>query len=79
MATDAIVSVAEWRVGEAATLVEPADLQVKESFAFDGDALNWTITLTNKGVKPVEIGDLGVPLQFRGTHGRPRRHRTRRS
>ena len=64
MATDAIVAVAEWRVGEAATLVEPADLQVKESFAFDGDALTWTITLTNKGVKPVEIGDLGVPLNF---------------
>lgn len=64
MATDATVSVAEWRVGDAATLVEPADLQVRESFALDGDALNWTITLTNKGGKPVEIGDLAVPLNF---------------
>ncbi|HEX6974172.1 MAG TPA: DUF5695 domain-containing protein, partial [Vicinamibacterales bacterium] len=64
MASDAIVSVAEWRVGESATLVEPADLQVKQSFALDGDALNWTVTLTNKGGKPIEIGDLAVPLPF---------------
>ena len=70
MASDAIVSVAEWRVGDPAALVEPADLQVKESFALDGEAMNWTITLTNKAAKPVEIGDLAVPLPFAERAGR---------
>ena len=71
MGTDQIVSVAEWRVGDPAVLVEPADLQVKEAFALDGDALNWTITLTNKLARPIEIGDLGVPLNFESTLNTP--------
>src|SRR5512146_896003 len=58
------VSVAEWQVGEPAGLVEPDELQVKESFALDGEALNWTITLANKTGRPLEIGDLAVPLSF---------------
>jgi hypothetical protein len=57
-------SIAEWQVGDPASLSEPEDLQVKESFELEGDALNWTITLTNKVSRPVEIGDLGVPLLF---------------
>lgn len=57
-------SIAEWQVGPPAALAEPDDLQVKESFAMDGDTLNWTITLMNKVNRPVEIGDLGVPLLF---------------
>jgi len=58
------VSIAEWQVGEPAALSEPDDLQVKESFALQGDALSWTITLTNNAGKPVEVADLGVPLLF---------------
>lgn len=57
-------SIAEWQVGEPPTLSEPDDLKVEESFALDADALNWTITLTNKINRPIEIGDLGVPLPF---------------
>jgi hypothetical protein len=57
-------SIAEWQVGEPSALSEPDDLQVKESFALEGDALNWTITLTNKLNTQIEIGDLGVPLLF---------------
>ncbi len=58
------VSIAEWQVGAPAGLVEPDELLVKESFALDGDALNWTITLANKTGKPLEIGDLAVPLNM---------------
>jgi hypothetical protein len=64
MGPNQAVSIAEWQVGEPAVLCEPEDLQVKESFALEGDALKWTITLTNKLSRPIEIGDLGVPLLF---------------
>lgn len=64
MASDAVVSLAEWRVGEPPAFVESPDLNVRQSFSLDGDALNWTITLVNQTTRPIEVGDLGVPLSF---------------
>ena len=64
MAPTATVALAEWRVGPDPTLAPPADLHVDQTFALDGDALAWTITLANSGARPVEIGDLAVPFNF---------------
>jgi len=63
-APDAPPALAEWRVGPPAALVEPADLSVTESFALDGETLGWTVSLANRGRRPIEIGDLAVPLAF---------------
>ena len=64
MAPEATVAIAEWRVGPAPVLVPSTDLSVHQSFALDGDLLDWTITLANDGDRPVEIGDLAVPFNF---------------
>jgi hypothetical protein len=45
MTADATVSIAEWRVGGEAQIAPPVDLQVSQSFALDGDVLDWTIAL----------------------------------
>ena len=64
LADGAPPALAEWRVGPPPTLSLPGDLHVGERFAFDGDALTWTITLQNPGSRPAEIGDLALPLDF---------------
>ncbi|HKD29367.1 MAG TPA: DUF5695 domain-containing protein [Xanthobacteraceae bacterium] len=65
------VGVAEWRVGPERTVVLPQDLNVSESFQFEGDQLNWTITLANNTAAPIEVGDLAVPTRMaEGTPGR---------
>ena len=56
--------VAEWRVGQPPSLVESSDLSVREKFDLSGDVLEWTITLSNLVNRPVEIGDLAIPLNF---------------
>ena len=58
------VSIAEWRVGPEPKIVAPGDLKVNQTFALDGDLLDWTVTLQNDGTRPAEVGDLGVPLNF---------------
>ena len=64
MGKDATVGIAEWRVGPDASIVPASDLAAKQTFALDGDALNWTIALTNESARPIEIGDLAVPFNF---------------
>lgn len=64
MAADATVSLAEWRVGGDAPVAAATDLNVNQSFVLNDETLDWTVTLTNRGMKPVEIGDLAVPVQF---------------
>jgi hypothetical protein len=64
MAPTANVALAEWRVGADPTLAPSSDLQVRETFTPDGDSLQWTVKLENAGARPVEIGDLAVPLNF---------------
>jgi hypothetical protein len=58
------VSLAEWRVGLPPAIAPPDDLQVTSTFNIEGPALDWTITLTNPGKRSVEVGDLGLPLDF---------------
>jgi hypothetical protein len=57
-------ALAEWRVGPPPALAPPSDLHVDETFAADGDALVWTIALSNIGTRAAEIGDLGIPFNF---------------
>ena len=61
---DATVGLTEWRVGPDPTLVPADDLSVRETFTLDGDVLDWTISAGQPGDRPVEIGDLAVPLPF---------------
>jgi Family of unknown function (DUF5695) len=58
------VGIAEWRVGPERTVVVPDDLNVHESFQFEGDQLNWTITLANNTANEIEVGDLAVPMRM---------------
>jgi len=37
-------------------------VDVRCDFAFEGDALLWTIRLRNEGAEPVELGDVAVPF-----------------
>ncbi len=64
LAKDATVGLAEWRVGSEPSLAPSPDLAARQTFSLDGDALEWTITLTNNGTRPLEIGDLAVPFPF---------------
>jgi Family of unknown function (DUF5695) len=71
IAPNSEVGVSEWRVGPERTVVLPQDLTMSESFQFEGDQLNWTITLANNTVAPIEVGDLAVPTRMaEGTPGR---------
>jgi hypothetical protein len=45
-------------------LAPPQDLQVSETFTLRDEALDWTVTLSNQGSRPAEIGDLAVPFAF---------------
>ena len=58
------VSLAEWRVGPEPQLVPSTDLAVTQRFTLEGDALDWTLTLANRTTRPLEVGDLGIPLEF---------------
>ena len=60
----ATVALAEWRVGPDPELAPPSDLRAQQRFALESDRLEWTITLANTGVRPLEIGDLAVPFNF---------------
>ena len=52
-------------------MVLPKDLSVSESFQFEGDQLNWSVTLANETNAPIEVGDLAIPTQMaEGTPGR---------
>lgn len=52
------------------TSAEPrAPLRVTQSFATDGNALDWTIDLENTTNAPVEIGDLAVNIPAAGPRG----------
>jgi hypothetical protein len=64
LAPDAPPALAEWRVGPDPQLAPPDDLLVDETFTLSGDVLDWTVTMSNRGSRPIEIGDLGVPLPF---------------
>src|SRR4029453_1621474 len=51
LAPEAPPALAEWRVGAPPALAEPADLNAAESFALDGEALLWTVSLANRGAR----------------------------
>ena len=42
----------------------PSPVSLRESYAVEHGALNWTFTLHNASAAPVEIGSLGLPLLF---------------
>jgi hypothetical protein len=64
LAPDVPPALAEWRVGPDPPVSPPSDLSVDEAFRLDGDALVWTVTLSNPGERSIEVGDLGVPFPF---------------
>jgi hypothetical protein len=64
MAPDDTVSIAEWRVGADPKITPPKDLKVTQSFALNGEIVDWTISLQNDGTRPAQVGDLAVPLNF---------------
>jgi len=61
---EASIGIAEWRVGPARVVEPTRDLAVDQQFTLNGDALDWTITLANDTDKPIEVGDLAVPMRF---------------
>jgi len=66
LAPDATAGIYEWRVntGSGKQVADAVDLAASESFALEGDAMVWTIALRNQSQRPIEIGDLGLPLPF---------------
>ena len=64
MAQEDTVSIAEWRVGQQPAIVPAPDLNSTQTFALAGEVLDWTLTVRNDGSRPIEIGDLAVPLSF---------------
>jgi hypothetical protein len=58
------VSLAEWAVGPDAVLAPADELGVTQKFDLQGDLLEWTVTLANRGRSEVEVTDLAVPLAF---------------
>ncbi len=63
---DATSGIYEWRVNtsEGKQVEAVQEIQPTGTFRFDGNALEWTIEIHNRTEKPVEIGDLGIPLPF---------------
>jgi hypothetical protein len=63
--------VLEWRVNtDEGRTVEPLnDLGLSGRFSLEGDALVWSIRLENRSDQAIEIGDLGLPLQFNTRYG----------
>src|SRR5262245_20419957 len=64
LSPDAPPALAEWQVGPDAAVAPAPDLKVAETFKLQDEALEWTVVLANEGSRPVEIGDLAVPLAF---------------
>jgi len=65
LAADATAGIYEWRLGlDDRTVVPAGQLAATSKFQLNGGMLEWTLTLRNKTERPMEIGDLAVPLQF---------------
>src|SRR5882724_1487309 len=64
----------EWRVNtiEGRQIEGVADLAATETFHLNDDALSWTIEVRNQTSKPMQIGDLAVPLVFNTQYVRDR-------
>ncbi len=61
----ATAGILQWRVNNETRKVTPTqDLQIRENFQLQGDALVWAIALRNNTDHPIEVGDLGLPLKF---------------
>lgn len=63
---DASSGIFEWRVNTSVgKTVEPVrEIEPTGEFRLDGNALLWTIRIRNESEKPVEVGDVGIPLPF---------------
>jgi hypothetical protein len=61
---ESTAALAEWRVGPPPAPALPGDLRVSQTFALSEEGLDWTIALANEGGRPIEVGDLAVPLAF---------------
>ena len=64
MAPDAEVGINEWRVGPERIVGPLKKLTAGESFKLNGDVLEWTLNIANQSAKPVEIGDLALPMNM---------------
>ena len=66
LAPDATAGIYEWRVNTSVgKQVEDApEIAPTETFALDGEAMVWTITVRNTSDQQLEVGDLGLPLPF---------------
>jgi hypothetical protein len=65
LAADAPAGLYEWRIGMDDRIVAPLrELAASSSFQLEGGTLLWTLALRNQTGRPVEIGDLAVPLNF---------------
>jgi Family of unknown function (DUF5695) len=63
--SEATAGIYEWRLNDEVKKVTAIDdLQVREEFHLDGDALVWSISLQNNTGQEMEVGDLGLPLRF---------------
>ena len=63
---NATAGIFQWRInGDAGDKINPTrDLQATESFRLQNNVLLWTISLRNMTDHEIEVGDLGLPLQF---------------
>ena len=53
----------EWRVNpDHRVVLPPKDLKAEQSFTLKGDALTWSLALSNPTDKAIEIGDLALPF-----------------
>ena len=63
---DATSGIYEWRVntsaGKQVTAVQ--EIEPVGTFQLNGDALEWTFEVRNQTGKPIEVGDLAIPLPF---------------
>ncbi len=63
---DATSGIYEWRVntsaGKKVTAVQ--EIEPVGTFQLNGDALEWTFEVRNQTGKPIEVGDLAIPLPF---------------
>ena len=61
----ATAGIFEWRLNDESKHVDAVtDLQAKENFQLQNNALVWTISLRNGTDHDLEIGDLALPLPF---------------
>ena len=74
MSQEDTVSIAEWRVGRPAGIVPAADLKATQTFALNGDALDWTLTPAQRRQPSGRDRRSRGAVQLRGADGRARRH-----